>query len=41
MHAKRVTIAKEAFYQAELPAHSCAHVVRVAMLDETVKRIVE
>jgi len=33
--------AKEAIYRADLPAHGCAHVVRFAKLDETVKRIVE
>lgn len=46
-----VTIAKEAIspgdcdsrshYRADLPAHGFAHVVRVAMLEVMVKRIVE
>jgi len=32
---------KEAIYRADLPAHGYAHVVRVAMRDVTVNRIVE
>ncbi len=35
------SFAKEAIYRADLPAHSYAHVVRVAMLEGSVKRIVE
>lgn len=33
--------AKEAIYRADLPAHGFAQVVRVAMLEVMVKRIVE
>jgi len=29
------------YVRADIPVHYCAHVVRVAMLDETVKGIVE